>query len=48
MVGKFKKLLVDIAELPLEEQKEILTKAHLDWRGPVGQVDDIVIIGIRI
>jgi serine phosphatase RsbU (regulator of sigma subunit) len=48
MVGKFKKLLVEIGELTVEEQRDRLTRIHQEWRGTVGQVDDIVIIGIRI
>lgn len=48
MVGKFKKLLTEVASRKLEEQKDLITEAHLSWRGNVGQVDDIVIIGIRV
>lgn len=48
MVGKFKKLLLEISDLSLEEQKEQLTIKHHEWRGKVSQVDDIVMIGIRI
>ena len=48
MVGKFKKLLVEIGHLSPEEQKEKLTEAHRNWKGQLPQVDDIVIIGIRV
>lgn len=48
MVGKFKKLLAELGSKGMEEQKDILTKRHKDWRGEVSQVDDIVIIGIRV
>lgn len=48
MVGKFKKLLVEIADLPLEKQRSILLERHLTWKGDLAQVDDILVIGIRI
>jgi len=48
MVGKFKKLLVELGPLPMEEQKKQLTETYHNWKGEIGQVDDIVIIGIRI
>ncbi|MEQ8323411.1 MAG: SpoIIE family protein phosphatase [Vicingaceae bacterium] len=48
MVGKFKKFLIEIGHLSTAEQKERITKAYQDWKGNLSQVDDIVIIGIRI
>ena len=48
MVGKFKKLLVEIGHLDTEEQKEYLEKVYREWKRDVPQVDDIVLIGIRI
>ena len=48
MVGKFKKLLVELGAMDVQKQKAELTRIHQEWRGGVGQVDDIVIIGIRI
>ena len=44
---KFKQLLVDIHQKPLEEQKEILEKEHEKWRGDIEQIDDIMVMGIR-
>jgi len=44
----FKRLLVSIQDRPLIEQKEILNKTIEEWRGEREQIDDIVIIGVRI
>lgn len=41
-------LLVKIARLPLSEQQVILEKNITEWRGKLEQVDDILIIGIKI
>jgi serine phosphatase RsbU (regulator of sigma subunit)/ligand-binding sensor domain-containing protein len=45
----FKELLVQIHELPLQEQHDILQKRILDWmeEGNIEQIDDILVIGVR-
>jgi serine phosphatase RsbU (regulator of sigma subunit) len=42
------KTLVNISGLPLAEQKKALEKTFEDWRGPLEQLDDVCIIGIRV
>ena len=44
----FKKLLIDIHVLPMHEQKKALEKKFEEWRGEIDQVDDILILGIRM
>ena len=44
----FKKLLLDNADKTMLEQKEILNTAFEDWKGDVEQIDDVVLIGIKI
>lgn len=46
--GNVKKLLSEIWHLPIHEQKERLEKEIMDWKGDLGQVDDIMFIGTRI
>ena len=41
-------MLLSTSHLPLEEQKELLNKKFEDWKGPLEQVDDVCVIGIRI
>jgi serine phosphatase RsbU (regulator of sigma subunit) len=45
---QFQQLLLQIHEKPMTEQKEILQRANEDWQGELEQVDDILVIGIRI
>jgi serine phosphatase RsbU (regulator of sigma subunit) len=45
---RFEQLLTEISEYPVEEQKEILKNTLYDWMGNNSQVDDILVIGIRI
>jgi len=48
MFKKYEELLLEINSQPMEVQKEILHKRLLDWMGVNDQVDDILVIGIRI
>lgn len=43
-----KKLLSEIWDLPVNEQKDKLEKTILDWKGDLDQVDDILFIGTKI
>lgn len=44
----YKELLLDIHQKPMAEQREILNRRIDEWRGKWEQVDDIIILGIRI
>lgn len=44
----YKKLLQEIKDLPLKEQKDYLAKQHEEWKGEGEQTDDILIVGIRL
>lgn len=46
--GNVKKLLCQIWDLPVEEQKARLCKEILEWKGDYPQIDDILFIGSRV
>jgi len=48
MSKNFKKLLLEIHDQPMYDQKDILDKALLDWMGSNSQMDDILVIGVRV
>jgi serine phosphatase RsbU (regulator of sigma subunit) len=48
MSKKLRELLVTNAQLPMNEQKQLLEKIFEDWVGSFEQVDDVCIIGIRV
>lgn len=48
MYKKLRELLHTIASLPMQEQVLILDKALKDWKGDSDQVDDILVIGVRV
>jgi serine phosphatase RsbU (regulator of sigma subunit) len=45
---RFRQLLADIADLAVEEQEEKLRDTLYDWMGSNHQVDDIIVIGVKI
>ena len=45
---QLQQLLIDNAQLTMAEQKKVLEKTLTDWQGELQQVDDILIIGIRV
>jgi len=45
---QFMELLQSIHNLPLKQQSELLAKKFDEWKGHLGQVDDVCVIGIKV
>jgi serine phosphatase RsbU (regulator of sigma subunit) len=48
MYKQLKDALASNIALPMKEQKSLLAANMLNWQGNLEQVDDIIIIGVRI
>ncbi|MCF8224873.1 MAG: SpoIIE family protein phosphatase [Bacteroidales bacterium] len=48
MTKNFKKLLLDMQGLSMDQQKEMLNDSLISWMGDISQIDDVLVIGIRI
>lgn len=48
MSKNFKELLLEIHDQPMYDQQKILEKKLADWMGHNSQIDDILLMGIRI
>lgn len=48
MIANMQKLLLENIELPMQTQKHNIKKAFDSWKGEAEQIDDVLIIGIRI
>lgn len=46
--SQLKEKLLEICNHPLDQQKIILEKTFEDWKGNLEQVDDVLVIGIKI
>ena len=48
MYKPFKRIILENADKPMEQQKEILNNAFEDWKGDLEQIDDVVVVGLKI
>jgi len=48
MSKNFKKLILELQSVPLKEQGAAMEKALSDWMGHLSQIDDILVMGLRI
>ncbi|MGQ0829642.1 MAG: PP2C family protein-serine/threonine phosphatase [Bacteroidota bacterium] len=48
MYKQFTELLISIHDQNMEDQKRLLYEAFEKWRGDLSQVDDVLVIGIRV
>ena len=48
MYKQLKELLLTIQHLKMDEQREKLNQAFINWQGSQEQVDDVCIIGVRV
>ena len=45
---QFKQLLTNVSSLPTRQQWEILLDTFMEWKGEENQIDDILVIGMRV
>lgn len=48
MVGNFRRLLLSVSQLSPKEQHQKLESTLFDWQGTQEQVDDVLVIGVKI
>ncbi len=48
MYKRFREYLLSISDQPLDKQKQLLVEENKRWQGKEVQVDDIIVIGIKI
>jgi serine phosphatase RsbU (regulator of sigma subunit) len=45
---QFSELLVSLSRIPIKDQGPLINKAFEEWKGPLEQVDDVCVIGVRV
>jgi hypothetical protein len=48
MSRNYKKLLLGMYDLPMDEQKKRLEEELISWMGDISQIDDVLVLGIKI
>jgi serine phosphatase RsbU (regulator of sigma subunit) len=47
-INRLKRMIEQVSELSMDQQKEALSKYYFDWKGEFDQVDDVLLIGVKI
>jgi serine phosphatase RsbU (regulator of sigma subunit) len=47
-IARLKRIIEQVSRLPMDQQKETLSKYYIDWRGGYDQVDDILLMGVKV
>lgn len=48
MLKNFKKILISISDMELDKQEENLKRVYNNWKGTLDQIDDVLVIGVRV
>lgn len=48
MHKQLRKIFLEISELSIQRQKEIINDRFEEWKGDLEQVDDVLVIGVRV
>jgi hypothetical protein len=48
MTKNFKQLLLSVSSEPMLAQKEKIGKSFDDWKGTFEQIDDVLVIGLKV
>ena len=48
MIKNFERLLLEIQHLPMKQQETILEERFNKWKGSYEQIDDVLVIGVRV
>ncbi len=47
-IARLKRLIEQVSKLPMSEQHEAISKFYFEWKGNYDQVDDILLMGVRV
>jgi ligand-binding sensor domain-containing protein/serine phosphatase RsbU (regulator of sigma subunit) len=47
-IARLKRMIEQVSRLPMDEQKEAMSKFYFDWKGSFDQVDDVLLMGVKV
>lgn len=47
-IARLKRMIEQISGLPMDEQKKAMGKFYFDWKGSFDQVDDVLLMGVKV
>jgi hypothetical protein len=47
-IARLKRIIEQVSDLPMDGQRDAISKFYDDWKGNFDQVDDILLMGMKI
>jgi ligand-binding sensor domain-containing protein/serine phosphatase RsbU (regulator of sigma subunit) len=47
-IARLKKMIEQTSHIPMDEQKAAVSKFYFDWKGSYDQVDDVLLMGVKV
>jgi ligand-binding sensor domain-containing protein/serine phosphatase RsbU (regulator of sigma subunit) len=47
-IARLKKIIEQVSGLSMDDQKDMMSKYFFDWKGTLDQVDDVLIMGVKV
>jgi serine phosphatase RsbU (regulator of sigma subunit) len=47
-IARLKRMIEQISKLPMDTQREAMAKFYFDWKGTYDQVDDVLLMGVKV
>jgi len=47
-IARLKRMIEQVSKLPMDEQKKAMSKFYFDWKGSYDQVDDVLLMGVKV
>jgi len=47
-IARLKRMIEQVTKMPMSDQKEAISKFYLEWKGSYDQVDDVLLMGIKV
>jgi len=47
-IARLKRLIEQVSHLPMSEQEVVISDFYKEWKGSYEQVDDILLIGVKL
>jgi len=47
-IARLKRMIEQISKLPMDDQKSAMAKFYFDWKGSYDQVDDVLLMGVKV
>ena len=47
-IARLRRLIEQVTDMPMDDQKKVITDFYNEWKGSFDQVDDVLLMGVRV